>query len=110
MTLRLNILPRAQQDVQKIFDWIAERSPDGANRWFAAFEQATQKLLINPEIYGAAPENKYVACELKQFLFKTRQGGVYRGLFTLIDDEVRVLRIRGPGQPPLATDELDVSQ
>lgn len=106
MTQRLNIFPRAEQDAQKIFDWIAERSPQGANSWFAALEAATQKVLHDSSIYALAPENELVNCGLRQFLFKTRQGNLYRGLFTVVDDEVRILRIRGPGQPPLAPDEL----
>jgi plasmid stabilization system protein ParE len=52
MTRRLNIFPRAEQDAQKIFDWIAERSPQGANSWFAALEAATQKVLHDSSIYG----------------------------------------------------------
>lgn len=106
MTRRLNIFPRAEQDAQKIFDWIAERSPQGANHWFAAFQVATRKVLENPLSYALAPENELLQCDLRQFLFKTRQGNVYRGLFTVADDEIRILRIRGPGQPPLSRDEI----
>ena len=106
MTRRLIIFPRAESDAQLIFDWIAERSPLGANHWFEALQGAIQKLLREPSIYALAPENEILQCDLKQFLFKTRQGNVYRGLFTISDDEIRILRIRGPGQPPLAADEI----
>ena len=105
MTRRLNIVPRAEQDAQ-IFDWIAERSPDGANRWFAAFEHATKEVAQGSRPYGLAPEGQHVTYELRQFLFKTSHGRIYRGVFTVVGDEVRVLRIRGPGQPPLTADEL----
>jgi plasmid stabilization system protein ParE len=41
MTYTVVILARARRDVQQIYDWIAERSPEGAERWFASFEEAT---------------------------------------------------------------------
>lgn len=103
----LRVFPRAEQDAQKIFDWIAERSPRGANHWFSVFQVATRKVLENPFIYAVAPENELVNCDLRQFLFKTRQGKIYRGLFTVADAEIRILRIRGPGQPPLEPDEIE---
>jgi len=106
VTLKLVILPRAEHDAQSIFEWISERSPQGAIRWWDAFEQAVRKVVDKPYRYGIAPEDDQVSCELPQFLFKTRRGRTYRGLFTVVGDEVRILRIRGPGQPPLASDEV----
>jgi plasmid stabilization system protein ParE len=106
MTRRLKIFPRAEQDAQKIFDWIHERSAQGAHHWFSALESAVEKVRRDPQIFALAPESRFVPGDLRQFLFKTRQGKVYRGLFTVTDDEIRVLRIRGPGQPPLSPDEI----
>ncbi len=106
MTLRLTIFPRAEQDAEKIVDWIGERSLRGANHWFSALQVAMREVLENPFRYALAPENELVNCDLRQFLFKTRQGNIYRGLFVIFDEEVRILRIRGPGQPPLSPDEI----
>jgi len=106
VTLKTVIFPRAGRDTQSIFEWISQRSPEGAIRWWSAFEEAVRKLVDNPLRYGIAPENDHVPCELRQFLFKTRRGRMYRGLFTVVGDEVRILRVRGPGQPPLASDEI----
>lgn len=106
MTFRLRILPRAERDAQHFFDWLASRSYDGAVRWWFALDDAIHKLIEHPHDYGLAPESESVRCELRQFLFKTRRGRRYRGVFTVIGDEVLVLRIRGPGQIPLAPDEL----
>jgi plasmid stabilization system protein ParE len=109
MTFRATILPLAEHDAQQIFDWIGEQSRDGANRWWTAMVQAIFKLAENPLSYGFAPENGLANHELRQFLFKTRHGRTYRGLFTLVGDEIRVLRIRGPGQPPLKPDDFEGS-
>lgn len=106
MTLALNLLPQAERDAQHIFDWLGQLSPEGAKRWWAAFETAVQKLTENPERYGVAPEDAVTDAEIRQFLFKTPRGRTYRDVFTVMGKELRVLRIRGPGQPPLEADEL----
>lgn len=107
MSFRVRILPRAERDAQQIFHWIEERSPEGASRWWDAFETAVETLAASPSGYGLAPEDELTDHKLQQFLFKTRRGRMYRGLFVVVNDEVRILRVRGPGQPPLETDELE---
>ena len=106
MTYRLIILPRAERDAQRIFEWISERSPEGGIHWWQALEEATLRIVDNPRACGLAPENGLFSYELRQFLFRTRQGRTYRGVFTILGDEVRLLRVRGPGQPALESDEL----
>ena len=107
MTFHVRILRRAERDAQQIFEWIARRSPDGAVRWWNALAAAVAKLTLNPIGYGLAPEDEWTDHELRQFLFKTRRGRMYRGVFVIVADEIRVLRVRGPGQPPLESDELE---
>ena len=106
MTFRVHILRRAERDAQQIFNWIAERSPDGAVRWWNAFESAVANLPENPTGHSFAPEDELTDYELRQFHFKTRAGRTYRGVFVVIGDEIKVLRVRGPGQPSLKPDEL----
>ena len=108
MSLTLRILPRAERDVQAIFDYIFPRSEDGAIRWWNAFEEAAQAVPKNPERYGFAPENNLSEFDVRQFLFKTPQGRMYRGVFVVVDSQVRVLRVRGPGQAKLRSDEMPV--
>ena len=48
MTFRLRILPRAERDAQHLFDWLRARSPDGAIRWWFAFDEAVHKLVDHP--------------------------------------------------------------
>jgi len=40
MTYSVSILLRARQDVQQIFDWLADRSEQGAQSWFESFERS----------------------------------------------------------------------
>ena len=106
MSLRLKILPRAEADAQSIFDFIRERSPEGANAWWTAFEDAAHRAIADATRFALAPENESLNLELRQVLFKTKRGRTYRFVFTIVDAELRILRVRGPGQPPLSLDEV----
>jgi plasmid stabilization system protein ParE len=106
MSHRVVVLARARLDVFVIYDWIAERSPEGAQRWLDQFEKAAESLGINPFIAPVAPESGISDLEIRHILFRTRSGRTYRAIFTVVGDEVRILRVRGPGQPPLRPGDL----
>lgn len=109
MTFKLVILRRARRDVDRIHDWIAEGSRDGARSWYLAFWEACQRIIDAPESFSLADEfQEGGEHAVREFLFKTRRGRTYRGLFVIVGDEVVVLRVRGPGQPPLMRDEIDL--
>jgi plasmid stabilization system protein ParE len=98
MTWHLRILPRARRDADRIVLWLLERDAAAAGRWFDAFEAAANSIERAPHSYSLAPEDEFVDWEIRQFFFRTRRGRTYRGLFTIIDHEIRVMRVRGPGQ------------
>jgi plasmid stabilization system protein ParE len=101
VTYTVVLLDRARGDVQPIYDWIAERSPEGAERWFAGFEEAVTALQVNPFVSPIAPEDEFFAYEIRHLIFQTRRGRPYRAILTVVGDQVRILRVRGSGQPPL---------
>jgi plasmid stabilization system protein ParE len=105
MTFQVRILSRAENDVRRIYDWILERSPQGAVSWLVAFESGADSLRVNPHQWPTAPENSLVSYEVRHFLFRTSHGKKYRGIFTVVDHEVRILHVRGFGQDLLS--ELD---
>ncbi|MCG8583980.1 MAG: type II toxin-antitoxin system RelE/ParE family toxin [Pirellulales bacterium] len=108
MIYQVRVLRRAQLDVDAILHWIAveRQAPSGAAAWLEVYERAVATLAEGAERCALAPEDEHFEFELRQFLFKTRRGRTYRGVFTIVDEEVRVLRIRGPGQAPLGPDEI----
>ena len=106
MSHRLVIMPRAERDVEKILIFLKRHSRDGAQRWFSAFETVLQRLREAPTSYGFAPEDGMGGYQLHQVLFKTRRGRTYRAVFTIRDNTIFILRVRGPGQAPLTADEL----
>ncbi|MGA2705513.1 MAG: type II toxin-antitoxin system RelE/ParE family toxin [Isosphaeraceae bacterium] len=107
MTYSVSILLRARQDVQQIFDWLAARSEQGAQSWFESFEISVSALSKNPFLAAIAPENDHCEREIRHVLFRTRQGRFYRALFTVVESEVRILRVRGPGEPPVRSKDME---
>lgn len=106
MSYRVRVLARAWRDLDEILGYIAARSPDGAARLLDRFDQELSRLGGNPLAAPLAPEAEVVGEAIRHVFFRTRAGRTYRALFLLVGDEVRVLRVRGPGQPPVGPDEL----
>jgi len=107
MRYRVEITRWARHDARRNFEWISERSTAGAAAWSAALQRALESLRNNPEKHSIAPESDEYHPLLRQFLFKTRRGRVYRGLFKMTGDVVYVLHIRGPGQELLRPEDFD---
>jgi plasmid stabilization system protein ParE len=99
-------LRRADEDVRHIAGWLAERSVQGAEAWLDAYEQLLSRLADHADSFAPALEDPDCNIPLRQAMFKTRHGRNYRAAFTIAGAEVRILRIRGPRQPPLKDDEL----
>ncbi len=106
MSRTLRIIARARADVDAIFDWLAHRSVRGAVAWYFAFARAVENIAAAPESFGEAPEGGPLGRSLRQALFKTRRGRIYRIVFEFSDTEVIILRVRGPGQPGLRPRDL----
>lgn len=99
-------LRRADDDVRHIARWIAERSLQGAESWLDTYQQVLARLAEHADSFPVALEDPGCSIPIKEALFRTRHGHTYRAVFTIVGSEVRILRVRGPGQPPLQEDEL----
>ncbi len=85
-----------------------ERSPQGARAWLRAYDDLIERMQKQAHSFGPAYENDDCEFDVRQALFKTRRGRVYRVLFFIEGEEVYILRVRGPGQAPVEPDELGV--
>ena len=94
-------LPKAKADKRSIVEWIRERSPAGATAWLNAYDRAVEQLTNRADSYAEAHENTDLLLDVRQILFKTRRGRVYRALFVIEATTVYILRVRGPGQAPV---------
>ena len=99
---------RAEEDLAAAVNWTAQHSPVGAIRLLDAVENLVAQLRRNPLSHGLAPEDEFVDSIVRQGFFHTPRGRVDRAVYVVESNEVRILRIRGPGQPTVSPDELGI--
>src|SRR5204863_6724156 len=102
----VNILRAAERDYNEILEYIAARSKPGAEAWARAFDKALARLEESADSCPVAAETEYVDFEVREILFKTRRGLIYRVLFTIRENTVILLHVRRPGQDFLAAMEI----
>ncbi len=106
MTFRVHLTFRAERDIDHIFNFLVERSPQGAATWTARWHDVLLELSQSANKKPLAPENEDHDQELHHVVFKTRRGKAYRAIFTIQDDLVLVTHVRGPGQAIVSSDDL----
>lgn len=99
-------LPKARQDKDSIFRWLEERSPTGALAWLDAYDLLVDSLKQDAATFGLALESVDCEFEIRQALFKTRRGRVYRALFFIEGGDVFIARVRDPGQAPVMPQQI----
>jgi plasmid stabilization system protein ParE len=104
---KVTVLQRATDDVDSIYAWLMGRSPSGAAQWYSYFLEAASSLATEPERCAISIESERVGVPVRDRFFKTPSGRVYRIVFLVSGAEVRILRVRGPGQPPLKSSDLE---
>lgn len=92
------MLSDAEVDFERQFDYLLERSPQGANAWADAVDQAVADLGDSADMHGLAPESSDHPFDVYQFIFKTKSGNPYRFLYEIHGAGVFIMTIRGLGQ------------
>ena len=94
MAFRVELSNRAQADITAIYDWLrSQPAGDAGERWFAALREAISSLSSLPLRCPVAPESRESPVEVHQLLYG-RKPHVYRILFAVEGDVVRVLHLR----------------
>jgi plasmid stabilization system protein ParE len=106
MKFRVTVSPIARSDADEIFTWLQSYSPAGAAAWLAAFQAAVDGLEEGAMLHGKASEGRTLGRDVREKFFKTRHGRRYRLLYSIGGNDVRVLRVRGPGQRPVRRRDL----
>ncbi len=91
MSYRIRPSAQAEADIERIFNWLLERSPDGATRWYESFWDATERLKEFPLSCSLAAEAMDFPEQVRCMLFGTKKGRTYRALFVVRGDIVHVL-------------------
>ena len=90
---RIILEEESRRNIDTIYGWIAERSSDGAKRWYRTLQKALDKLLEDADRFPIAPESRHFDEVVRNLSFRMRSGRVYRVLFTVVGKEVHVLCI-----------------
>ena len=97
MPYRVEIAPSAEQEIEQVYCRIYNDSPINAERWRQKLVDIFDNLQLFPEGCGLAPETDRVDFQVRQTFH-----GVYRVLFTIVDDRVVILHFRHGAQRPLS--------
>lgn len=110
MAYRIEISPTAIDDVDRIFEWIKERSQslDVAAKWLDDCYKVILTLEEMPERCSRAPESEQIGIDIRQLLYGRKKG--YRILFTLElqgtnEGVVRIHRVLNSAQERLRYEE-----
>lgn len=106
MKCRVVIQQPAENDLEECYLWAAQYAPETAARGLNRFHAELERLADNPQQWPLAPENGKVKREIRQLLFG-RRPNIYRAIFTIDGDTVRVLRIRRASRRFLTKRELE---
>ena len=74
MKFHILMLLDAEADFERQFDYLLERSPQGANAWADAVDLAVADLSNSADIHGLAPESDDHAFDVYQLMFKKKKG------------------------------------
>lgn len=108
MTFPVRLQSAAVHDLDAAYHHAANHAPVSAERWLDRFKAALKTLEHNPERCPLASESSRSTRHLREFLFGKRPF-VFRVIFTVDADCVRILRIRRAQRRPLTPDELRMS-
>lgn len=107
MKYNVIIQPPALDDIEVAHQYIYQRAPSRANNWLNKLFEAIESLEEFPGRCPRAPESAEVGQEIRQLLYGKR-GGIYRVLFMIIENKVRVLHVRHGARQHLKRGEIDL--
>ncbi len=108
MTYIVVVTAAAKQNLRAAYLWAAERAPHTAAAWLNRFEAELETLAHFPHRCSIAPENALVPDEIRQLIYGCRESA-YRALFTIAENEVRVLHVRRATRDWATRDDLHPS-
>jgi len=101
---RVSVTERAARQLNTTADWVAERAPETAEKWFASFVDKVNSLSTHPHRCPLARESKRMPIELRQLLVGRKHQ--WRVLFTIQGHDVVVMAIRHSSQDDLTVEDL----
>jgi plasmid stabilization system protein ParE len=85
---RVKITQAAKKDIEEIFTFIAEDSPQQAHRFLQALEKQVKNLESFPNRCPLIPENELLGSHYRHLFY-----GKYRSIFRISEKTIYVLRV-----------------
>jgi plasmid stabilization system protein ParE len=101
---RVLVTRRARAQLNAAADWIEERAPETAERWFAQFAAESQSLSTTCASRPLARESRRMPFELREMLFGRRRQ--WRVPFTIRGNDVLVMAVRHAARKDVTIDDL----
>jgi plasmid stabilization system protein ParE len=101
---RVLVTRRAATHLNATADWIEERAPETAARWFADFAAKIKSLSTTASSCPLDRENRRMPFELREMSFGRRR--YWRVLFTIRGNDVLVMAVRHAAQKDVTLDDL----
>jgi plasmid stabilization system protein ParE len=108
MKYEIRIHQLARQDLTEAFTWAYRQAPHTAVRWLARFRESIRALAADPFLLPLALENRKVSVEIRE-LHVGRRPNVFRVIYHIDGNIIRVLRIRRAQRRPLTKSQITES-
>lgn len=93
MEFRVEVTPRAQQDLDTIYAWVVSSAPVVGLRWFERFENSIASLSTFPGRCPIVPKLSSRRQTIRKLVFGTTRHK-YRVFFTMRAEVVTILHVR----------------
>jgi len=93
MAFRVELLPRAQEDLESIWLWLTERSPLRGSDWFNGLERAMRSLEESPNRCPVARSLSTPADTVRQLLYG-HYPHVYKIYYHVVGGVVEIMHVR----------------
>ena len=101
MNFRVRLTIEARSQLNLISRYIGEHSPENARRWRRNIRECLRSLSRSPNRHEIAYRAADIGHDVRHTFF-----GVYRILYTIIDDSVIIVSIRHGARQPPTLDEM----
>ena len=90
---KINIAPEAAKEIEDIYLYIADDSPNNAAKWYFAIHDKIQALTDFPESCPVAYEDRFYDFQIRNLIF-----GNYRVIYRIQKDIIQILHVKHTAQ------------
>jgi len=90
---KINIAPEAAKEIEDIYLYIADDSPNNAAKWYFAIHDKINTLKDFPESCPIAYEDRFYDFQIRNLIF-----GNYRVIYRIQEDIIQILHVKHTAQ------------